>query len=170
MMKIIILGIIFGVILQRSRVNTFDRIGGFAMLKDFTVPKIMLTAIAVSVVLLFVEVKLGMAGLHVKPLVIGGVVGGGILFGIGMAVLGYCPGTLIVSTGEGALDALIGIIVGVGTGALFAAMFPHIRDFLGPNLGKIQLLPDSTIWGGLTVVIFSILLILLARKLDSLEQ
>ena len=169
MIKIILLGIVFGVILQRSRVNTFDRIGGFAMLKDFTVPKIMLTAIAVSVVLLFAEVKLGMAGLHVKPLVIGGVVGGGILFGIGMAILGYCPGTLIVSTGEGAVDALIGLIAGIATGAFFVAIFPRIRHLLGPNLGKIQLLPDSAVLSGIIVVLFAALLIMLARKLDTLD-
>ncbi|NOY23150.1 MAG: YeeE/YedE family protein [Acidobacteria bacterium] len=169
MIKVIILGIVFGVILQRSRVNTFDRIGGFAMLKDFTVPKVMLTAIAVSIILLFIEVKLGMAGFHVKALAIGGIVGGGVLFGMGMAILGYCPGTLIVSTGEGALDALIGLIIGIVTGAFFVVVFPHILPFLGPNLGKIQLLPVSTPWKTVTVVVVAISLFWLARKLDTLD-
>ncbi len=169
MIKIIILGIVFGVILQRSRVNTFDRIGGFAMLKDFTVPKVMLTAIAVSIVLLFIEVKLGVAGFHIKPLAIGGIIGGGVLFGMGMAILGYCPGTLIVSTGEGALDAFIGLIIGIVTGTFFVVIFPHIRPFLGPNLGKIQLLSSSIPWGTVTVVVISFLLFWLARKLDTLD-
>ncbi|NOZ13084.1 MAG: YeeE/YedE family protein [Acidobacteria bacterium] len=169
MIKIIILGVIFGAILQRSRVNTFDRIGGFAMLKDFTVPKIMLVAIAVSTVLLFAEVKLGMAGFHVKPLIVGGVIGGGILFGAGMAILGYCPGTLIVSTGEGAVDALIGTVAGIAAGALFALLFPSVRSMLGPNLGKIQLLPHSVFAGAAVVAIFAVLLIWLARKLDTLD-
>ncbi len=170
MIKIIILGILFGIILQRSRVNTFDKIGGFAMLKDFTVPKIMLIAIAVSAILLFIEIKLGIAAFHIKPLIVGGVIGGGILFGIGMAILGYCPGTLIVSTGEGALDALIGLVIGIITGAIFVWVYPALRPILGPNLGKQQLLPASLFGGAVVVVIFAVLLVFLAGKLDALDQ
>ncbi len=169
MVTIILSGVLFGIILQRSRVNTFDRIGGFAMWEDWTVPKVMLTAIAVSLVLLFIECQLGMATFHVKPFLAGGVIGGGILFGIGMAILGYCPGTLIVSTGEGALDALAGTIVGLMTGALYVAVFPSIRPILGPDLGKLQLMPRSPLWGGLIVLIVAAALVWAAVKLDSLE-
>lgn len=169
-MRIVLLsGVIFGIILQRARVNTFDTIGGFAMLRDFTVPKVILTAIAVSAVLLYAEVLMGVAGFHLKPLMLGGVVVGGILFGIGMAVLGYCPGTLIVSTGEGALDALIGTVVGIATGALFAGVYPAIRSVLGPDFGKIQLLPRSPLGAGFVVFLTAAVFILVARKLDSLD-
>ena len=41
---------------------------------------------------------------------LGGIAIGGIVFGTGMAILGYCPGTLPVSLGEGSVDALISII------------------------------------------------------------
>ncbi len=169
MVTIIIAGVLFGVILQRSRVNTFDRIGGFAMMQDWTVPKVMLTAIAVSMVLLFVETQLGWAAFHVKPFLAGGVIGGGIVFGIGMAILGYCPGTLIVSVGEGALDALVGTIAGLIAGVVFVVLFPSIRVPLGPNLGKVQLLPHALLWGGLTVLAVAALLIWAAVKLDSFE-
>lgn len=170
MLKIILLGIAFGIILQRSRVNTFDRIGGFAMLRDFTVPKVMLTAIAVSSVLLFAETTAGLSQLHLKPLVIGGVVAGGVLFGVGMAILGYCPGTLIVSAGEGALDAVIALLVGVATGALYVVLFPTLKPLLGPNLGTIHLLPSGAVWGAVIVVVFAACLILLALALDGQDS
>ena len=76
MVKTVILGII-RMILQRSRVNTYNKIGGFAMLKDFTVAKILLTAIGVGSILLFLEIQMGLASLSVKPFDIGGVIFGG---------------------------------------------------------------------------------------------
>ncbi len=56
---------------------------------------------------------LGFASYHIKPLILGGIVLGGLIFGTGMAILGYCPGTLAISFGEGSADAFIGIIGGL---------------------------------------------------------
>ena len=56
-----------------------------------------------------------------------------------MAILGYCPGTLPVSMGEGSVDALIGIIGGITGGIVFTVVLPFIKPILGPDLGKISL-------------------------------
>lgn len=144
MVKTVILGIIFGMILQRSRVNTYNKIGGFAMLKDFTVAKVLLTAIGVGSILLFLEIQMGLATLSIKPFDIRGVILGGIIFGIGMAVLGYCPGTLVVAMGEGAVDALVGIIGGLAAGFVYILLYPQIGQLLGPDMGKINLYTRST--------------------------
>ena len=66
-------------------------------------------------------VELGLASFHVKPLLMGGAVWGGLVFGFGMAVLGYCPGTMAISAGQGSLDALVGL---VGSGMLFHCPIP----------------------------------------------
>ncbi|NIA29237.1 MAG: YeeE/YedE family protein [Actinobacteria bacterium] len=166
MIKVIILGFLFGIILQRSRVNTFDKIGGFAMLKDFTVPKILLASIATSAILLLIEMQFGAANLHVKPFILGGIIVGGILFGIGMAILGYCPGTLIVSIGEGRLDAVIGTIFGLIAGWIYILIFPGIKSLLGPNLGKINLYSGNAVVTFLIVIVYSALLLYLAFFLD----
>jgi hypothetical protein len=52
---------------------------------------------------------------------------GGIIFGIGFAILGYCPGTLAGAAGQGSLDALLGGVPGmvVGTG-IYAALYPRL--------------------------------------------
>lgn len=170
MWTVLLAGAAFGIILQRSRVNTFDSIGGFAMLKDFTVPKVMLTAIAVSSVLLFLEAQIGWASYHIKPFVTVGIVSGGILFGMGMALLGYCPGTLFISASEGSLDAVLGVVVGIVTGALYLVLFPAISPRLGPNLGKLQIHFDSAVVSGLVVVVFAAVLLAIAVALDRRES
>lgn len=170
MIKVILAGTIFGFILQQTRVNTFDKIAGFAMLKDMLVPKLLLVAISVGSFLLFLEIQIGMASLHVKPFVLIGIVVGGILFGIGMAILGYCPGTLIVSVGEGAMDALVGIIGGLIAGWLFTVIFPAIQPLLGPNLGKINLYAGNTLLTGGIVLLYAVVLMGLAFYLDKIDQ
>ncbi len=54
---------------------------------------------------------------------------GGLIFGLGFAVLGYCPGTIAGAIGNGALDALVGGLAGmiIGSG-LFAALYPRLSQ------------------------------------------
>lgn len=170
MLKTMILGVLFGVILQRSRVNTFDKIAGFALLKDFTVPKVLFTAIGVGSILLFFQVNLGLATLSLKPLLLTGVILGGIIFGIGMAVLGYCPGTLIVAMGEGALDAVIGVLGGLAAGWFYIMLYPSLRPFLGPDLGKLSLHSQSSILSLVMVLIYGTVMVALAIYLNNLEK
>ncbi|GJL70688.1 MAG: hypothetical protein NPIRA06_33230 [Nitrospirales bacterium] len=49
-----------------------------------------------------------MTGLHIKPMMWGGVIVGGIFFGVGIAVLGYGTGTGAAPCGEGRKDAVVG--------------------------------------------------------------
>lgn len=52
--------------------------------------------------------------------------GRGVIFGVGFAILGYCPGTAAAAFGSGAMDALmgmIGIVIGAG---VFARLYPFL--------------------------------------------
>ncbi len=52
---------------------------------------------------------------------------GGLIFGVGFGLLGYCPGTVAGAIGNGYLDALLGGAVGMLIGAgLFAALYPKL--------------------------------------------
>lgn len=138
-------GVVFGVLLQKGRVAKFPVIVGQFLLKDWTVVKIMGTAVVVGAVGVFALVAGGHAGLHVKPLLLGGVLLGGVLFGAGMVVLGYCPGTSVAACGEGRRDAMAGVL-GMFAGALaFVAAWPALQPVikgLGDE-GKVTL-PDLT--------------------------
>lgn len=81
----------------------------------------------------------GFAELHIKPFLIGGVLLGGVLFGVGMAVLGYCPGTGVAACGEGKPDAMVGVL-GMFAGAFaFVFLWPTLRPIINGlgDLGKI---------------------------------
>jgi len=136
---ILFYGFLFGAILQSAKLNRYDTISGMAMLKNYKVAKAIALAIGVGAILLNIEIGLGLASYHTKPLILGGVVFGGLIFGVGMAILGYCPGTMLISLGEGSLDAAAGLI-GALLGGLFYTLFlPAINGFLGPDLGTFSL-------------------------------
>ncbi len=139
MATILILGFLFGAIIQYARLNKFDVISGLALLEDLTVAKAIAMAIGVGVILINVEIALGLASYHIKPFVAGGLVLGGLIFGAGMAILGYCPGTLAISMGEGSLDALVGVLGGLVGGAVYTLILTFIKPILGPNWGALSL-------------------------------
>ena len=154
---ILVFGFLFGAILQYAKLNKFDVISGTATQTNFAVPKAIAVAIGLGAILLNAEIAMGLASFHTKPLILGGVVLGGLLFGSGMAILGYCPGTLAISLGEGSIDALFGIIGGLVGGLLYTILLPSISGVLGPNYGAINL---NTIVGGTSPLFFFLVFII----------
>jgi len=121
-------GILFGFLLQKGGVTRYDVIIGQLLLTDFTVVKIMLSAVITGMIGVHLLQSLGMAALHPKPGSFGTVIIGGLIFGVGFGVLGYCPGTLAAAVGQGSLDALLGGLVGLLLGAgLFAEFYPRLE-------------------------------------------
>ncbi len=170
---ILFFGFLFGALLQYARVNKFDVISGMATLEDLTVAKVIAVAIGLGMILLNVEIGAGMAEYHVKPFLLGGVILGGLIFGTGMAILGYCPGTSFVSLGEGSLDALVGIIGGLFGGLVFTLALPGIRSVLGPDLGSISLYTlfgETTVLFYILVFIIGIIFIWTGFRLNKLEK
>jgi len=137
----LITGIGFGILLQRAEVIRFDRQIGALLLKDMTIVKFMLTTILVGMVGVYLLVDLNLAKLSLKPLILGGNILGGLIFGAGWALLGYCPGTAAAALGEGRLDALAGMagmLVGAG---VFAEAYPALKQSVltWGDLGKLTL-------------------------------
>ncbi|MCK3685410.1 YeeE/YedE thiosulfate transporter family protein [Maribellus sp. YY47] len=135
----LILGFLFGLTLQYASLNKFNTISGMATLDNLTVAKAIAVAVGLGAILINIEIGAGLASFHVKPMILGGLVFGGILFGAGMAILGYCPGTLAISLGEGSIDALLGIIGGILAGVIYTLILPSIQGVLGPNMGTMSL-------------------------------
>jgi uncharacterized membrane protein YedE/YeeE len=120
-------GIVFGFLLQKGGVTKYDVIMGQLLLTDFTVIKIMLSAVVTGMIGVHLLRGLGMAQLHPKPGSFGSVIIGGLIFGVGFGLLGYCPGTLAGAVGQGSLDAFFGGMAGILIGAgLFAQFFPKL--------------------------------------------
>lgn len=172
MLEIFVLGFLFGFAIIYAKLNRFETISGMATLEDLTVAKAMAFAIGLGMIILAFEIGFGFAGYHIKPFVLGGVVLGGILFGIGMAILGYCPGTLAISVGEGSVDAIVGLIGGLFGGLVFTLVLPSIKGILAPNLGKVSLesiLGNHGILFYVLAFVFGFVLIYLSFYLDKIE-
>jgi hypothetical protein len=125
------MGIIFGFLLQKGGAGKYDIILGQLLLKDFTVTKIMLSAVVIGMIGIYILKGLGLVQLHPKPGSIGMTVVGGLIFGVGFAVLGYCPGTISAAIGQGNLDALFGGFIGILIGSgIFAHLYPNLQGIL----------------------------------------
>ncbi len=173
MMSTLLMGAILGFLLQYAKLNRFNTISGMAILKDYSVAKAIAVAIGVGAILINVEIALDLATYHMKPFMLTGVIAGGLLFGIGMAILGYCPGTMAVSLGEGSIDALLGILGGLAGGILYTILTPEIAELMGPNLGKISLnsiLPDKRIIFFILVFVIAVIFVGAAFWLNGKEK
>lgn len=135
-------GLVFGFLLQKGGVSTHRVIVEQFLLRDFTVLKIILTAVVVGGVGVFALADSGaIAGLKLKSTHVLGNVLGGVLFGGGMAVLGYCPGTGVAAIGQGSRDAIVGVLGMVFGAGVYAFAFPFLDAHVLSvgDLGKVTL-------------------------------
>jgi uncharacterized membrane protein YedE/YeeE len=134
-------GILFGFLLQRGQVLRYDRQLGALRLLDMTIVKFMMSSILVAMVGVYFLYDLGLVKLSLKPTELGGNIVGGLLFGVGWGLFGYCPGTAMGAVGEGRWGALWGILGMLAGAALFAEAYPFLKSTVltWGNLGKITL-------------------------------
>lgn len=139
-------GVIFGILLQKGRVAKFHVIVGQFLLQDWTVVKIMGTAVVVGAIGIYALLPTAAVSLHIKPLVWLGIVAGGVCFGAGMALFGYCPGTGVAACGEGRRDAMVGVLGMLVGAGVYVALYPQLSAVLQAwgDAGKVTL-PE---WSG----------------------
>jgi len=123
----LVTGILFGFLLQKARVIRYDKQMGALRLLDMTIVKFMLSNVLVGMVGIYLLLGLGLAKLSIKPTVLGADIVGGLLFGAGWGLLGYCPGTSAGALGEGRWDAVWGILGMLAGAALFAEAYPSLK-------------------------------------------
>jgi hypothetical protein len=111
---------------------------------------------------------LGLVKLAVKPTVLGPNILGGLLFGVGWAFLGYCPGTSVGAVAEGRWDALWGIAGMLVGAALFAELFPLLQTSLltWGNLGNLTLPQVLGLHHWIVIILFVLGSLLLFRFLE----
>jgi uncharacterized protein len=84
---------------------------------------------------------LGLARLSIRATALGRLITGGLLFGIGWGLFGFCPGTAVGAVGEGRWGAVWGIFGMVVGAAFFAEAFPYLNETVIPwgDLGRLTL-------------------------------
>ncbi len=163
----VLFGLAFGFLLQKGGVGKFNVLIGQLLLQDFTVAKVMLTAIVVGMVGVLTLHHFGKVNLHIKPTRIGANVIGGLLFGAGFALLGYCPGTAAAALGQGSWDALFGMMGLVAGSWIFAEVSGWSKRTIEKwrDIGKVTLpdllrLPRTAVAIGLAAALITIILLL----------
>ena len=129
----LVFGLIFGFLLQKGGVAKYHILLGVLLLEDFTVVKVMLTAIIVGCIGIFSLQALELVKLHVKPTRYAANIIGGLIFGVGFALIGYCPGTGAAALGQGNWDAISGI-AGLMLGSY---LFAEASGWLDKTLMKV---------------------------------
>ena len=135
----LVTGILFGFFLQKGRVLRYDKQLGALRLMDMTIVKFMLSTVLVGMFGVYVLKDLGLVKLSVKPTNLGANIIGGLIFGAGWGLLGYCPGTSAGALGEGRWDSLWGILGMLVGAAVFAEVYPVLKTSIltWGKLGKI---------------------------------
>lgn len=157
----LITGILFGALLQQGRVLRFEKQVGAMLLRDMTILKFMLSAIIVGMIGINLLADMGVIALKVKGTAVGANLIGGLVFGVGWALAGYCPGTSVGAIGEGrwhAIWAVVGMFVGA---AIYAEVYPVMKATVltWGDVGKVTLPMITGINKWVLIVAFSAMFI-----------
>ncbi len=107
----LVIGLAFGFALERAGFGSSRKLAGIFYFRDMTVLKVMFTAVITAMLGLSFLVGLGwidLAGqINLLPTRYAAQILGGLIFGVGFVMGGWCPGTAAVGAAGGKLDALV---------------------------------------------------------------
>lgn len=137
----LLVGVAMGVLLQRVGASSPALIARNLRLENLSIIKFMATTIGVGMLVVYLAGLWLPMHLAIRPAYVLGVLAGGLVFGVGFAVGGYCPGTCVVGLGEGRKDALFAVVGGIVGALVFtlaydALLAPMVRVL---DLGKLTL-------------------------------
>ena len=157
----LLMGVVFGFALEKSRVFEPGMIVGQMQLRNFIMLKIFLTAVATGAVVLAVLNGFGIVKLQPKAaLYVADIVGGAVL-GVGIALAGACPGTTLAQIGAGYRDALFTLAGGLVGAVTFTYVQPAFdKSLLAAGGGKITFADVIGIPYWVGALVFAALLVL----------
>lgn len=167
----LITGILFGFFLQKGRVIRYDKQMGALRLMDMTIVKFFFSAILTGMVGVAVLQNMGIAPPLILPTNIGANVIGGLTFGIGWGIIGYCPGTSLGALGEGRTDAFWGILGMLSGAALFAEVYPQVERTIltWGNEGSITLPEVFGVNPWVVIIIFIVVAVALFSWFEKIK-
>lgn len=167
----LLVGMAMGTLLQRVGASSPRMITRNLRLENLSIIKFMALTIAVgSVGSYLLQLFLPMHFV-IKPLYLG-VLAGGLLFGVGFAVAGYCPGTCVVGAAEGRKDAWFTVAGGLLGALVFTLVYPAVEaSLIRPwNLGKVTLADWLHLPPLLVALFLASLLVMVVWRLPTVSQ
>jgi hypothetical protein len=172
LIQALVFGAAFGLLLQKGGVAKFDILIGALLLENFVVEQVMLSAILVGMIGVYVLRRMGVLELQIKETVYGANIVGGLIFGVGFALIAYCPGTNAAAVGQGNLDAIVGML-GMMLGSYLFALSSKYTSGTVTNWGqrgKITLADLAGVSHGKFIAMLAPALLLVLAGLEWLSR
>jgi uncharacterized membrane protein YedE/YeeE len=126
----LITGVLFGAVLSLSGLSNPRLIIDMLRWRDLRLFKLLVTAITLGIVGVAFLQAVGLAHTSIKPLHVLAILSGGIIFGAGFALSGYCPGTSLAAAAEGRTDALSTVAGGILGAGAYALLYDPLKPVL----------------------------------------
>jgi rhodanese-related sulfurtransferase/uncharacterized membrane protein YedE/YeeE len=158
----LIIGILFGAILEQAGFSTSKKLVGLFYGYDFTVLRVFFTAGIVAMIGIMGLEHFGLIDMnlvYINPTFLWSAIIGGLIMGLGFVVGGFCPGTSVCAAAIGKIDAMI-FIVGAVIGVLiFAEGYPIFEPlYKTTNLGNPRMFETL----GMSQNIFAFIMVVFA--------
>ena len=167
-------GLGFGVVLERAGFGSGCKLTAVFYGYDMSVVKVMFTAIVTAMAGLWLLASIGvidMQEIYIVPTNYAAQLVGGLVFGAGFVIGGYCPGTAVVACASGRIDAwmfVLGLLAGI---AFYARFMSGVEQWIRANAIDDVTLPSLTgIAAGWWVLLFIVLLGLAAWGMGIAER
>jgi 3-mercaptopyruvate sulfurtransferase SseA/uncharacterized membrane protein YedE/YeeE len=136
----LLIGIAFGVALERAGFGSSRRIAGIFYFKDMTVLKVMFTAVVVAMLGISYAKAFGWVtvdNVYFMHTIYAAQIIGGLIFGVGFAMSGWCPGTGVVGLASGKIDALVFLLGAMGGSILYNEVYPLLAPLTAGDRGVV---------------------------------
>jgi len=170
----LLIGIAFGFFLERAGFGSSRKLTGVFYLRDMAVIKVMLTAVMTALLGLVICISLGwvaLGSIYLMPTIYGAYIVGGLIFGIGFVMGGWCPGTAAAGLAAGKIDALIFLIGAVLGSALFNETFALIKPvYESANVGIVFVYDSLGIGRNAFVLLLSLAAVIIFWGCEWIEK
>jgi len=142
----VVIGILFGIVLEQAGFGSSRRLSSVFYFRDMAVIKVMFTAMITSIICLQLSFSFGWISeqaVYLNPTLYMAQVIGGIIFGIGFVMGGWCPGTAAVGAASGKWDAVVFLIGAVAGSAFFNETYSIVKGLHADKYTHIAFVYDS---------------------------
>jgi len=154
----LLIGTAFGFSLERAGFGSSRKLTGVFYFRDMAVIKVMFTAVITAALGLTCCVVLDIVsieGVYLMPTVYGAYIVGGLIFGVGFVMGGWCPGTAAAGLASGKIDALIFLAGAIIGSTLFNEMFGLIKPLYESGQRGVVFIYDTL---GISKATFNVVL------------
>lgn len=144
-----LIGILFGLFLEQAGFGSSRRLTGIFYFRDMAVLKVMFTAVVTAMVGYQYLVAFGWVNpgqMYMLDTYWGAQIVGGLVFGAGFVMGGWCPGTALVGLASAKWDALVFLAGAVGGSVLFSEVYPSVERLYNGSCAGTVFLAQSIGW------------------------